>query len=171
MGKTLRSIWIVLCVLVFTGEASATTVRYADLGALVQHSDWVVYARVAEKTHPAPYATRYTLELLEVIRGDPKATVLSFTVPGGPHGALEMRIPGMPRLRAGEQTVLLLEKTPNDGLIFTGLGLGVFDVDPVARTAERTLYGAHIVDVPELFVLPAQQSLDRLLVELRRLAR
>lgn len=161
-----------MCVLFLgMGQAAATTVRYADLEERVRRSDWVVHARVMQKDHPAPFTTRYALELLEVIKGQGSSSTLTFTVPGGPMGALEMRIPGMPRLGVHDETVLLLERTPAGALIFTNLGLGVFRVDDGQRAVTQTLFGGHVIGGPDPLVLPAKHSLDQLLTELRRLAR
>ncbi|MEM6733077.1 MAG: hypothetical protein AAF658_16085, partial [Myxococcota bacterium] len=111
-------------------DANATTVREASLSELVSLSAWVVDARVREVVPGSrAFTTTYHLELDQVLKGNASTQTLSFTVPGGRSGSHELRIPGVPRLEREQRVVLLLESTPDGGLIFTGLGQGVFSVD------------------------------------------
>ncbi|MEM6532103.1 MAG: hypothetical protein AAF654_05735 [Myxococcota bacterium] len=113
-------------------HAGATTVRPSPLSQRVALSEWVVHAIVRQVDHQQPFKTRYALELIEVLRGNREARTLEFTVPGGISGGREMRVIGMPVLDEGAEVIVLLTRTPAGTLMFTGLGQGVFVVQPEA---------------------------------------
>lgn len=124
--------------------ATASVIRRAPLSDLVETSEWVVHARVRQveddlsTSDRGPFLTRYTLELVDVLKGaDRGATTLELTVPGGKAGDRVMRIPGMPVLSRDSEVVLLLVRAPNGRLVFTGLGQGVFAID---RTGDRAKF-------------------------------
>lgn len=57
---------------------------------------------------------------------------------GGKAENYEIRIPGMPLFRAGEEVVVFLEKT-EDSFAFCGLGQGVFRVETDVRTGDKVV--------------------------------
>lgn len=134
--------------------AHATTVLRLPIETLVRTSTWVVHGTVREVDDQAGvqqggYRTRYTVDVAEVVKGGgPTPGSLVFSVPGGRAGERVMAVAGMPRLAAGDEVVLLLERTGNGGLAFAGFGQGVFfvrrDTTGFARV-ERSLGGGHYV--------------------------
>lgn len=134
--------------------AHATTVLRLPIETLVRSATWVVHGTVREVDEAAGagqggYRTRYTVDVARVVKGaGPTPGSLVFSVPGGRAGDRVMAVAGMPRLAAGDEVVLLLERTGSGGLAFAGFGQGVFfvrrDALGVARV-ERSLGGGHYV--------------------------
>lgn len=134
--------------------AHATTVLRLPIESLVRTSSWIVHGTVREVDDEAGagqggYRTRYTVDVARVVKGaEPTAGSLVFSVPGGRAGDRVMAVAGMPRLAAGDEVVLLLERTGAGGLAFAGFGQGVFFVrrdDQGIAHVERSLGGGHYV--------------------------
>lgn len=161
-----------------TRDARATTVLATPLDRLARSSAVIVHATVSnvEEADPAkPFTTTVELEVAEAFKGLPATErTLTLELPGGREGELAMYIPGVPRVRVGDEVVLLLDRTGGGRLTPSGLAQGVFRIErttpePVVR---RELGGARYVDAQgnEAVVPPAPRTLGELTARLRALS-
>ena len=132
MTRTLFSLLILLTLI--ATPAMATTVMKVDVPTMTQTSEWVVRAHVTEirnvdlRREGKGFFTDVDLTITEVYRGQNVPERYTMRMIGG-HGAdgLNLWIPGMPRFRTGDESVLFLERT-SAGHIPCGLGQGVWRV-------------------------------------------
>lgn len=132
MIRTLFSLLIFLT-LVAT-PAMATTVMKVDVPTMTQTSEWVVRAHVTEirnldlRHEGKGFFTDVDLTITEVYRGQNVPERYTMRMIGG-YGSdgLNLWIPGMPRFKMGQESVLFLERT-SAGHIPCGLGQGVWRV-------------------------------------------
>src|SRR5690554_3541807 len=121
---------IFVCALAST--ASAATVERMDLDELVQRSDAVVVAQVADVQTELDERGRVVsiieLRVRETLKGPATQTVKIRQI-GGAHGNIVTRVPGMPSFQVADQGVLFLsgdvELRPT---AVTGLAQGYFRV-------------------------------------------
>ncbi|MBI2517856.1 MAG: hypothetical protein HYV95_13210 [Opitutae bacterium] len=144
------------------GLARATTVQPPEFPALVDQADYVVRAVIKssqsewrEKAGHRYIATKVTLEVREVIKGTPPATVvLDFL--GGRVGDDELRVEGAPRLTVGEEDILFVQ---GNGTVFyplVGVMHGFYPIfhdkasgsDYVVRSNGMPLYSEKDVALP-----------------------
>ena len=149
--------WFVLAVFVLWPLSSgATVVVHVGLEEMSQASHVIVHAQVKSVEIIAPQEgvlmTRVTFQARDVIRGqkDFEEGELTVQVLGGRGMDREVRIPGMPTFRVGEEVLVFLERT-SQGHAFTGLSQGVFRIHEEAmtgqRVASRTIRGLGLVDL------------------------
>jgi hypothetical protein len=109
--------------------AAATTYVMVSDRHLVAASAAVVEARVlsaeAESLGGLP-ATRYRIEVEELLSGGVPGRQLAVDVPGGIAGGVGLRLDGMPSLAAGERVLLFLDGRGDGSYRVTQLLLGVF---------------------------------------------
>jgi len=116
--------------------ALATTVMKVDVPDMTQTSEWVVRAHVTAvhnldlRRDGKGFFTDVELTITEVYRGQNVPQRYTMRMIGG-HGAdgMNLWIPGMPRFKVGQESVLFLERT-SAGHIPCGLGQGVWNVRP-----------------------------------------
>jgi hypothetical protein len=106
----------------------ATTLRLAPISELRAASELIVHAQVWNVDEQASgFQTAVALKVMQTLKGICDDT-LTLLLPGGRSGGRTLRIPGMPIFAAGDEVVLLLERTAV-GWALTGLGQGVYRVD------------------------------------------
>jgi hypothetical protein len=159
-------------VFLLAAQAQAATVIKASIPDLVQSSAVVVHAVVrsvdmelgAEKGR---FRTAIDFEVLESLKGlDPRTVDFHLELPGGRVGDRTMAIPGMPTFAAGDEVVMLLERTAT-GYALAGLSQGVFKVDRrggVPRVI-RDFTGLELVGKGAMVAPP---TLNGLLEDIRR---
>ena len=136
--------------------ATATVVVHLGLEEMSQASDVIAHAAVksVEVIAPSPgvLLTRITFHARDVVRGegDFHSGDLTVVVIGGRGADREVRIPGMPTFRVGEEVLIFLERTDH-GHAFTGLSQGVFRIhfEPMtgAPVASRSIRGLGLVNL------------------------
>lgn len=133
-------------------SVNATVVIRVGLEEMTHASDVVFHGQVERvdvlAPSDGPVTTRMTLRAHEILKGPEhfKDGKLQLHLLGGKGPKYEIRIPGMPRFRAGENVVLFLEKTRDD-FALTGLLQGVFRVEEQdgMKTVSRSLSGISLV--------------------------
>lgn len=111
----------------------AGTALRVDLEGLVDRADLILEGRVKRATsRPAPgrIETEYELEIDRTFLGEERQT-RTFVMPGGvlPDGT-GMILPGVPRLRVGEDAILFLSRESTAGMrVPIGLSQGRFLVE------------------------------------------
>ena len=139
------------------GSALASTVKHVPLPQMVRMAHTIVHGKVTDvrcaKTARGVITTTYTLQVEDAIKGvsGPKGQAFRFTVPGGTLDGVTLRIPGMPSLRPGEETIVFLGRPGTQGTcVPIGLPQGKFRValDPVTRkrVVRRSFAGVRVVD-------------------------
>ena len=116
--------------------ALATTVMKVEVPDMTQTSEWVVRAQVVSvenvdlRRDGRGLFTDVELRITEVYRGQKVPQRYTMRMIGG-KGAdgMSLWIPGMPRFKVGQESVLFLERT-SAGHIPCGLGQGVWNVRP-----------------------------------------
>lgn len=116
--------------------ARAMTVLQVDLKALVATADLVLYGAVAKTRvldqRKAGHGvwTEFTLDVREVWKGDAKLAGKPFAwrhVGGTTADGITVAVPGMPTFAAGEEVIVVLEKT-SDSFVVSGGPQGKFSV-------------------------------------------
>jgi hypothetical protein len=119
---------VLLAAAIAPAVAATTYVMVSDRH-LVTSSTAVVEARVLaaepESLGGLP-ATRYHVEVEELLSGDVRDRQLVVDVPGGVAGDVGLRLDGMPSLAAGERVLLFLDERGDGSYRVTQLLLGVF---------------------------------------------
>ncbi len=116
--------------------AQAMTVLQVDLKALVATADLVLYGPIAKtrvldqrKTGHGVW-TEFTLDVREVWKGDAKLAGKPFAwrhVGGTTADGITVAVPGMPTFTAGEEVIVVLEKT-SESYVISGGPQGKFTV-------------------------------------------
>jgi len=117
-----RFIWgaALTCLLCFSTKVPATTLPTATTADRVRRAARVCCARcvkVEARVEPRTgLVFRYVeLKHLEDLKGAGQGGTVRLRIVGGRVGNLETRVPGMPRFRAGEESVLFLGERNRDG--------------------------------------------------------
>ncbi|MBM4344334.1 MAG: hypothetical protein FJ100_13275 [Deltaproteobacteria bacterium] len=136
--------------------ARAMTVLQVDLKALVATADVVLYGKVAgtrvldRRKEGRGTWTEIALDVAEVWKGDSRLAGKRFAwmhVGGTTADGITVHVPGMPTFAAGEETVVVLEKT-SDSHVVSGGPQGKFSVKALAsghKTVTRELPDVHFV--------------------------
>ncbi len=108
-----RIIGVLLCGLMSSSIALATTIRKLDFSELVDESEVVVYGTVLDtRSYLMPSRgwvfTDTRIEVLHAIKGH-VGSVVTVTELGGVFGDIEMVVPGTARFDPGEQVVVFLK--------------------------------------------------------------
>lgn len=161
--------WLIawLLVVLWPATAAATVLIHVGLDELIDVSDVIAHVDVESVEFISPregvIKTRTTFRARDVLLGseDFDGDRIVVEVVGGEWGDLVGHIAGMPRFRAGQETLLFLERT-STGHIFTGLGQGVFRVRRDGESGEalvtRKLNGVGLVDRDSRGALEWQHS-------------
>lgn len=116
--------------------AHAMTVLQVDLKALVATANVVLYGPIAktrvldERKAGRGVWTEFTLDVREVWKGDAKLAGKPFAwrhIGGTTADGMTVAVPGMPTFAAGEEVIVVLEKT-NDSYVVSGGPQGKFSV-------------------------------------------
>lgn len=116
--------------------ARAMTVLQVDLKALVSTADLVLYGAIAktrvldQRKSGQGVWTEFTLDVREVWKGDAKLAGKPFVwrhVGGTTADGITVAVPGMPSFAAGEEVIVVLEKT-SDSHVISGGPQGKFNV-------------------------------------------
>ncbi len=136
--------------------AHAMTVLQVDLKQLVSTADLVLYGTVARtqvldrRKDDRGVWTEFTLTVREVWKGDASKPGASFVwrhVGGTTADGMTVAVPGMPTFQAGEDVVVILEKTA-DSWVISGGPQGKFSIqkDKAGHaTVRRDLLDAYMV--------------------------
>jgi len=132
--------------LIFTMLATlspATTVLPPDFNELVNRSDFVVRARIKSSEPELRISgdrrrifTKVELEVLEVIAGEPPASIV-LELLGGRIEDEEMIVDGMPRLRVGTESVLFVKDNGRVLCPIYAMNYGVYPVEEEPTTKQR----------------------------------
>jgi len=156
-----RSLLLAWCLVLFL-RLPATTVEPPNLDSLISQSDYIVRAVVKSATaewHESAgrrfIGTRVELEVREVIKGAPPATLVLNLI-GGRIGEDELVLEGMPRFQAGDENVLFVHGEERKMLPLVALMHGVYPVlreaksgqEYVLRSNGMPLYSAQDVALP-----------------------
>ncbi len=130
-----------LAVVANAGLSDAATVRPMALRALIDRSDFVVYARVLGNHGVWDPATQtiWTVTDLRVLDG-PKGhvgSILRVTEPGGVIGDIGHLFPGVPKFEENQELVLFLYSAAGNRVRVLGLYQGVYYVSTDAVTKEK----------------------------------
>ena len=130
--------------------ATATVVLYMDLSEMTDVSNVIVHAKIVDskvlQDTDRPITTRTTIEAIEILKGKEnfREGRLWFDLLGGERAGMQIRVPGTPTFRTGEEVILFLEKNSTDYAI-CGLMQGVFRVHQEGaseKLVSRDLSGA-----------------------------
>jgi hypothetical protein len=136
--------------------AAAMSVLQVDLKTLVTTADRVLYgsirgARVLDQRKQGRGVwTEFTLDVREVWKGDAKLTAKPFSwrhVGGTTADGVTVAVPGMPTFQAGEEVIVILEKT-SESWVVSGGPQGKFVVRSNAqgqRSVSREMTDVHFV--------------------------
>jgi hypothetical protein len=108
---------------------------------LLQQADTVVVATVGGAAAAPGHeleATRYTLQVEQVLKGSPAVASLGVLVPGAVDAtqAGALHVPGAPQLTAGERILAFLERRDGGDYVLVHLSIGAFHVrNTVSGTA------------------------------------
>ena len=144
-------------------------VERLTLEQLVDRSERIVHGRCM-RTWSAWDADRHAIwthceiAVADPLKGSPARTIV-VSEPGGVVGGMEMMIDGVPRLRANEEVVLFLYRTPIGYWRARGLGQGKYDVSRDQRSGQ-TLVRA---DTQGLAVIEPREQPPPRSTDLRRL--
>ncbi|NUN14221.1 MAG: hypothetical protein HUU55_11355 [Myxococcales bacterium] len=124
----------------------ATVVLQVGIDEMTHTSQVILHATVESvetvtlPDRPGAVFTDVTFVGLEALKGSALLVNnrLTVRVIGGKTENYEVRIPGMPLFRSGEEVVVFLEKT-EDSFAFCGLGQGVFRVETDGLTGEKVV--------------------------------
>jgi hypothetical protein len=111
-------------------EANATTLVRMDLAALAHSAEIIVRARCIHsetKWESETISTFDDFAVLETFKGAPPQ-ILRVRLPGGRVNRTEVKIEGVPQFRAGEETVLFVEKTSAGDYGVTSWAQGTFRI-------------------------------------------
>jgi len=118
--------------------AESTTLVQLSLGQLVNSARAVVHAKAIKNErlwHDGEIWTVTTFRVIENWKGSSPAEITVWMI-GGQMGRIMSFVPGAPRFRPGEETVLFLEPTHAGEMSITAWGEGTFRVRFDARTGE-----------------------------------
>ena len=118
--------------------ARSTTLAQLSLAQLVRSARAVVYAEVVSngcQWRDREIWTVTSFRVMENWKGNSPAQINVWMI-GGSAGRITSYVPGAPRFRVGEQTVLFLEPTRSGTMSITTWGEGTFRVHVDARTKE-----------------------------------
>lgn len=124
------------CLAPWTTPAQAMTVLQVDVKQLVTTADLVLYGTIARTTvidrrkDDRGVWTEFTLNVREAWKGDASKLAMPFTwrhVGGSTPDGMTVAIPGMPTFSAGEEVIVILEKTA-EGWVISGGPQGKFSV-------------------------------------------
>lgn len=126
-----------------TSWSSATTVIAPEFDQLVNRSDYVVRAKVISSEPELRISderrriyTKVEVEVLEVIAGEPPATVvLEFL--GGRIDDEELRVSGMPRLKVGSESILFIKDNGRVLCPIYAMNHGFYPVEEEPETKRR----------------------------------
>lgn len=119
--------------------ARSTMLAQLSLTQLVSSARAIVYAEVISthsQWHDGEIWTVTTLRVVENWKGNSPAQI-DVCMIGGSVGRITSYVPGAPRFRVGEQTVLFLEPTRDGTMSITAWGEGTFRVHLDAGTNEK----------------------------------
>ncbi len=133
---------LALAAALLAASASATVILAVGLDELTRTSDVIFVGRVLRVGTVVPPGqvvhTEIAFAPTEILKGQSafRDGKLTLRVVGGRNGEYEVRIPGMPQFREGEEVLLFLQKTA-DNYAIAGLPLGVFRIhrDPATGKA------------------------------------
>jgi len=131
MTRTRLSLAVVLLALWGIGSADAATVLRLELPEVTARADHIVHGDVVElravwsDDHRRIY-TDAEVRVRDTLKGEPNARIMVRLL-GGEIDGVGQIIPGAPRLRVGEEVVLLLVDRPDGGRII-GLAQGHFRI-------------------------------------------
>lgn len=118
--------------------AQSTTLAQLSLVQLVRSARAVVYAEVISSSCQWRDREIWTVTSLRVIenwKGNSPAQINVWVI-GGSISRITSYVPGAPRFRVGEETVLFLEPTRSGTMSITAWGEGTFRVHVDARSKE-----------------------------------
>lgn len=124
-------------------DATATTVLPPDFEELVNRSDYVIRARVTNSEAELRISgdrrrifTKVEVEVLEVIAGEPPATIVLELLGGRIEGE-EMIVDGMPRLRVGTESILFVKDNGRVLCPIYAMNYGIYPVEEEPTTKRR----------------------------------
>ncbi|MSQ84456.1 MAG: hypothetical protein EXR77_16505 [Myxococcales bacterium] len=147
---------VVFAPTVATRPAAAMTVLQVDLKALVTTADAVLVGKIAgtrvldRRKQGRGVWTEISLDVTEVWKGESRLVAKRFAwlhVGGTTADGMTVHVPGMPTFVAGEDTIVVLEKT-DDSYVVSGGPQGKFSVKTTAagqKTVQRELPDVHFV--------------------------
>ena len=143
-------------VLTLPAPAVAMTVLQVDLKQLVATANVVLHGTIAKTTvldrrkEGRGVWTEFALDVKETWKGDAGKVGPRFTwrhIGGTTADGMTVAVPGMPTFVAGEEVVVVLEKT-SDGFVVSGGPQGKYHVDKDMlgrKSVKRDLHDAHFV--------------------------
>lgn len=152
--------------------AASTATEPADLAALVAAADRICEVQVLEvgaaRLAGGAIETRYLVSTLSPLKGA-AAAIEELRMPGGEVAGRGLLIPGLPRLRAGQRSILFLSQaSPAHGWrLPVGLGAGAYEVieDPFGGAARVVGMAAEGADPRvlehESFLAEIQAEIER----------
>jgi hypothetical protein len=151
--------WWLGLVLWLGGIADAALLVPMSDADLVAASDLVLVGRIdrieSVLLGTDTVVTRVTVGVETVLAGDPGATTIVVTEPGGEVGGLRAVVDGAPEWTRGERALLFLRARPDGSLATTALALGKYAVDDAGGTA-RAVRRAPVRDARPLVALMAR---------------
>jgi len=149
LKQRIISLFLTACLWLSPLIATGTVVLYMDLREMAEVSDVVVHAKVlaseVRTDFDGPITTRTTIEAVHIMKGREafKDGELWFDLLGGAKDGMQIRVPGTPTFRVGEEVILFLEKNSTDYAV-CGLQQGVFRVrtEGPEKVVSRDLSGA-----------------------------
>lgn len=124
--------------MLLTPLAESTTLARLSLSQLVNSAQTVVHAKAIANErlwHDGEIWTTTTFRVIENWKGSSPPEITVWVI-GGQMGRIMSYVPGAPRFRPGEETILFLEPTHAGEMSITAWGEGTFRVRFDARTGE-----------------------------------
>lgn len=150
MGRINRA--LVVAGVLFAGVANGATVLRFDSDDLTERAAVIVHGKVAaksaRKSKTGEILTDLRLDVIELVKGA-RGKTFSFSVFGGVLGNKGTAISGAPTFEVGEEILLFLDKTNDQGLrVAVGLSQGKYTIREVdgVRKAFRDLEGLRYFD-------------------------
>lgn len=166
-----RSLVAGACACLLAATAPATTfarLNTADMVRKAERVSCVACVACTERRDPRSgiVFTHVTLQLLEDLKGQSPSGTIQLRYPGGTDGGVRTVVSGMPRFRAGEESVLLLGRANAAGFpVIVQARRGVI---PLERdTRGRRYLGARVTGMKELSD-PARVTLDAFRTAVKR---
>jgi hypothetical protein len=137
----LHALWLISCLVIAAGVASATTLIPAEFGQMAREAEVIVHGRVVsvqgQLGPQRQIESLVTLHVVDTLKGTPVAQT-TFRVPGGRVGQLRRVMVGAPQFAAGDEVFLFLKgRAPAIAMPY-GLSQGVYRVARLGGAATVT---------------------------------